>query len=178
MFKHLKITKAKVVVAVASTALAAAGVALAQSSRIPEAGDTATSIKLRETVLRANELAGFVPLTCPVAETDADRWAQENGVATDDLRRDGFLVGLREPLQSTTYVADAISVAAKFRSAEGARREVEREVVSARALGDFGSFAVAGIPGARGFTLSGGGTVGYNIAFSRGAFEYLVAISG
>jgi len=175
MNKHLTSTKTAAVAA-SAVALAAGGVALAHPSPNPDAANPATSFQLRQIVLRANELPSFVPLTCPLGQTNAARWAEANGAAVDDVRRNGFLVGIREPLQSTTLAAQGVSVAAMFRSAAGARNQVDQDVASARARSGFSSFAVADIPGAHGFVLARGGSTAYEIAFARGAYEYVVGV--
>jgi hypothetical protein len=55
--------------------------------------------------------------------------------------------------------------------------EIANEVASARrSSGSFTAFAVAGIPAAQGFALSGRGTAGYNVVFSDGPYVYLVGI--
>jgi hypothetical protein len=161
----------------AVSALVLCSVALAQMTPPPTNGaGTPTAFRLQERVLRANELESFVPIACALPETDVAQWANGDSAAIASLRSDGFVMGLREPLYSRLQHANAISVAAKFRAPQGASNDVGRQLASAREAGAVTTFAVAGIPGAHGFTLSANRKVGYRVVFTSGAYEYLVAV--
>lgn len=153
-------------------ALGAAAVTLTPA----RAETSATPLSIHERVLRSNELPRFASLTCPLPITDAKRWA-DGYLSVDLLRRNGFVAGLKEDLHSSTTGADALSVVAQFRTAQGARDQVQAEIASAReTAGTYTSFPVPGIPGARGFTLGDGVARGHNVVFSDGPFQYLVGI--
>jgi hypothetical protein len=149
-------------------ALVIARVALARADR------TLPTPTLEQRVLRSNELEGFVSLFCPLPVTDADAWAGAQ-LSSRGLRRNGFVAGLRERLHSSALGADAVSAVAELGSADGARREVQDEYAAARRSADgVAEFRVAGLPGARGFTLDDHGTETQTVLFSDGRFQYLV----
>jgi hypothetical protein len=151
-------------VIVCVTAVAGTGVVLADAATPP--------MPLYERVLQAHEFPGFFSNFCPVVETGAGRWAGTQ-LSVDALRENGFVAGIREELRSTALAADALSVAAQFRSTQAARAEMEHELAASH-VGSFVGFAVQGIPGARGFTRSSGDSKGYNVMFTDGLFQYLV----
>jgi hypothetical protein len=157
----------KITVGTAACGLVLAGAALGYApSSSPR--HVAAVERLREDVVRPHELAGFWPLDCPVAQTAAE-WARTGSGSVAALRREGFVVGIREPLGSSSLNGTAVSSAARFLTAAGARREAARTL---RAAG--GSYRVAGIPGARGYT-TGYGNV-YGVVFTAGRVEYEVRV--
>jgi hypothetical protein len=174
MTKHLTGKRiVTIAVAVAVVALTGAGATFARVSAPAPADPTGA---LYDRLIVRAELPGFTPEVCPKVETDAGRWARGN-LSVDQLRRNGFVGGLRQPLQSSRLDADALVSVALFGSAHGARTEIDNEIASARrSSGSFTAFTVAGIPAARGFALSGRGTAGYNVVFSDGPYVYLVGI--
>ena len=176
MYKLL--SPAKVAASLATlSALAACSVAVAQMTPPhPDAEETKTAARLQTLVLQANELATFVPILCALADTNVTQWANGDRAAVAALRSDGFAMGIREPLHSTVQHANATSVAAKFRTAQGARHDVERQLASARQVGAVTTFAVLGIPGALGFTRSARGTAVYRVIFTDGAYEYVIGV--
>jgi hypothetical protein len=104
----------------------------------------------------------------------ASAWSGGN-LPVADLRKDGFVAGVREQLHSRTLNADGLSVAAQFRTAKGAHAEVRSELAYFRnRVGTYKPFTVASIPGARGYTAISGDFKGYNVYFSDGPFQYLV----
>jgi hypothetical protein len=176
MYKLLSPAKVTVTIATLS-ALAACSVALAQMTPPhPDAEETKTVYLLHTLVLQANELATFVPILCALADTNVTQWANGNRATVAALRSDGFEMGIREPLHSTPQHANAISIAAKFRTAQGARHDVERQIASARKAGSVTTFSVPSIHGAVGFTRSAHGTAGYRVIFTDGAYEYVVGV--
>jgi hypothetical protein len=98
-------------------------------------------------------------------------------LSVDQLHRNGFVAGLRQPLHSTRLDADAVVSVALFDWTGGARTEIGNELASAhRNSRTFEAFPVAGIPGARGFALSGRGSNGSNVVFQDGRYVYVVGI--
>jgi hypothetical protein len=134
-------------------------------------------------VLRAGELAGFVPqgpLTLStsaqsaVAEAPPDQRASEAA----SLKALGFVAGLDEKLApSKGGVANegGVSLVELFRSSHGASGEVASQLKQALKRGE-STFAVPGIPGARGFGFSGSST-NANVAFAVGPYYYLIGFS-
>jgi hypothetical protein len=162
-----------IAVAVAVVAITSAGATFARVNA-PAPADP-TGVLYERLIVRA-ELPGFTRQICPNVETNASGWARGN-LSVDQLRRNGFVAGLRQPLQSGRLGADALVSVALFGSTHGARTEIDNEIASARrSSGSFAAFTVAGIPAARGFTLRGRGTAGYNVVFSDGPYVYLVGI--
>jgi len=171
MKQHL--TRSRIVAVVAAiAALAGAGVTLARmSAPVPD-----TVASLHERLLLPTELPGFAPHVCALVETDAARWAS-GYPSVAGLRRNGFLGGLREPLQGTIADARAVTSVAHFASAEGARHELEDELGAARrASRGFAAFPVAGIPGARGFMVRSGGAKRYSVLFSDEGYLHVVTV--
>src|SRR5689334_7872577 len=54
---------------------------------------------LQERLLQPRELRGFTSPICPVVEPSPARWAT-GGLAARALTRNGFVAGLRKPLES------------------------------------------------------------------------------
>ena len=175
---HTILTPAKVAIILATvSALGACSVALAQMTPpTPGPEGNTTAYRLQTLVLQANELPTFVPIFCPLADTDVDRWGNGNRAAAGALRSDGFVIGVREPLYSTVWHGNAISVAAEFRTAQGARRDAERQLATAREVGAVTTFAVSAIPGAFGYSHSAHGKAGYRVIFTDGGYEYVVGV--
>jgi hypothetical protein len=135
-------------------------------------------------VLASNELAGLVPQGRTLSTSGAG-WvaadetppAQRTAEA-QRLQKLGFLAGVREPLTATHGGAAGLSIAVQFRSPSAARSDLATEYKLSAASGEHvTAFAVPGIPGARGFELSGAGSSGANVAFTKGSFYYLVGES-
>jgi hypothetical protein len=96
------------------------------------------------------------------------------------LARDGFLVGAREDLMNGG--TPGLSTVQQFRSPAAARDALRLYVSQSKAPGSPGGsyapFKVSGIPGAVGFSLGGAKGGGINIAFTEGAYYYLVGQVG
>jgi hypothetical protein len=167
------VTRSRLAVAVVLGALAGAGVALARTAPPAPAASAST---LYSHLLLPRELPGFASPICPRVERDASRWAL-GYLSVDRLRRNGFVAGLREELHSASLNADALSVVALYKSTDGAQAELLDELAAARrGPAGFTTFPVAGIPGARGFALTGGGSQGYNVAFTDGPYLHLAGV--
>jgi len=160
-------------VAVVLGVLAGTSIALA---RVAAPAPAAAASTLYGRLLLPRELPGFASPICPRVETDGSRWAL-GYLPVDQLRRNGFVAGLGEELHSNSLDADAVSVVALFKSTDGAQTELQDELAAAR-RGPAGltTFPVAGIPGARGFALAGGGSQEYKVAFTDGPYLHLAGI--
>jgi len=141
-------------------------------------------------MLVADELSGFSPLNGTAElSTSPQSWlagivSSWVGVAGEEFSPEkltaetarfqalGFVAGLGERLRpSQGGQAEAISIVEQFRSSSGARAEVASELRQAGSRGK-STFAVAGIPGSRGF----GSSTALNVAFTLGAYYYLVGV--
>jgi hypothetical protein len=132
---------------------------------------------LRERLIAPSELAAFATVYCPAVVDDANRWAGRY-TSTDSLHENGFVAGLSEPLYSPSLHAQGVSAVIQFRSGDGARSEIDREVAAARrAPGRFGRFAVGGVPGAEAFTIDRGGLRERDVAFTAGDEAYLIGVT-
>jgi hypothetical protein len=131
-------------------------------------------------VLRAGDLPGFVPQGYRPPSTSPRSWVAEFPPAqraseAARLKAAGFVAGISEqlaPAQGGGGAREAVSLVEQFHSPHGASGEIAAQIKQALARGE-SAFAVAGIPGARGF---GSGTYA-NVAFSVGAYYYLVGFS-
>lgn len=132
-------------------------------------------------LLRGGELAGYNPQGSRVLGENVNSWVvadqyppfQRAKVAAA-LRRLGFVAAVREHLAPTSgNPSEAISVAQQFRTPSGARAQLANE---ARLPGGATTFSVAGIPDARGFGGSSPEGSGQNVAFTKGAYFYLVGM--
>jgi hypothetical protein len=127
-------------------------------------------------VLRANDLAGFVPRSYSPPATSPRSWVAEypppqRAPEAARLEASGFVAGITEKLAPTSGGGEAISVVEQFRSAEAAIGEVAAQVKQARTRGET-AFAVTGIPGARGWGFDKPPDA--NVAFAVGPYYYLV----
>jgi hypothetical protein len=131
-------------------------------------------------VLRAGELPGLVPqgpltLSTSAQSAVAEAPPEQRASEAASLKALGFVAGLVEKLApSKGGVANegGVSLVELFRSSHGASGEVASQLKQALKRGE-SSFAVPGIPGARGFGFSGSST-NANVAFAVGPYYYLV----
>ena len=122
----------------------------------------------------------------PLSEsTKAAGWALESepgspaavrGRHITRLQRLGFTAGVREQLEPAGGgPAESISLAERFTSHSAARAELQAQIAQLNAQGGFTFFAVPAISGGRGLATTPGGPItGFNIAFAKGAYFYLV----
>jgi hypothetical protein len=139
--------------------------------------------ELRKRILKAGELAGFVPESPQQAlvGTSAAGWARIAGgdvaAETKRLRGLGLVAAAIQRLYSPG-LADrgAISVVLRFRTAAGARADVAHMIETyGKGSGiPIAKAAVAGIPGARLFVAKRPDGVTYDVFFSNGAYSYEV----
>jgi hypothetical protein len=145
-------------------------------------GPAPSGIKSR--VLTRNELPGFNIAGVSVYKTPSS-WISGEQVPTDQataekamLSREGFRLGVHEDLMSGG--TGGASVVEQFRSPAAARDALafyvsQYKAPEAQAVGGaYAPFKVSGIPGAVGFSRGGVNGGGINIAFTDGAYYYLV----
>ena len=128
-------------------------------------------------VLRAGDLAGYVPRGYSPPATSAQSWVAEFPPAqrapeAARLKATGFVAGISEHLAPTNGGGEAISVVERFRSAAGATGEVAAQLKQAVGRHE-NAFAVTGIPGARAWGFDGK-PPDANVAFAVGPYYYLV----
>jgi hypothetical protein len=155
----------------ASTGKASAATALPQ-------GTPAALRGVHGSLLRRGDLPGFDPGRLTLS-TSAASWVAEAPPAlrapeAARLKALGFVAGLTEQLAPSKGAAaeGAVSLVEQFRAAKGASDEIAGQLEQALRRGE-SAFAVAGIPGARGFGYSGSSTDA-NVAFAVGPYYYLV----
>lgn len=171
MKKHL--SKHVAAAAAAAVALAGAGATVASTSAsasVDPAQELYGHLPMRP------ELPGYIALACSRVEGDARGWTRgpQSGVA--QLRANGFTAGVK--LHSQHLGANAVESVARFDSAEGAHSQLEGDVNAARLSRQaYAAFAVPGVRGAEGFTVSGGGTTRYTVTFADGRYLYVVSVS-
>jgi hypothetical protein len=139
---------------------------------------------LRQRVLSANELVGFDPTGPATVVRDVNAWAKIAPSALTNvrsrLRRAGFVAAIREDLKARTNDRGALSIVVELASARAARAELARQLRDYAAeplhapAQTYTPFSVPGIPGAHGFTGRNPSTVGVNVIFSDGPFDYHV----
>jgi hypothetical protein len=139
-------------------------------------GTPATLRGVHGGTLLAGDLRGFVPQGYRAPSTSAQSWVAEfppalRAAEAARLKALGFVAGITEQLAPAQGGAtgEAISIVERFRSAHGANGAIAAQLKQALLRGE-SAFAVAGIPGARGF----GSSRDANIAFPVGAYYYLV----
>jgi hypothetical protein len=162
-----------------SSSSTTSGTTTAKAASVPP-GTPASLSGVHGTVLRAGELPGLVPQGPPKVSTSAQSWVAEAPPAqraseAASLRTLGFVAGLSQqlaPSKGGIASQGGVSVVEQFRSAQGASGAIAAQLKQALARGE-SAFAVAGIPGARGFGFSGSSTDA-NVAFAVGPYYYLV----
>jgi hypothetical protein len=165
-------TRTKTAATIATSLVALSGAVLAHgaNARRPASGPN-----LQMRVVELGDVPGFWAVDCPIALADATAWAEGDGNEASALHDEGFAVGVREVLRSRSGDMGA-SVALRFRSAAGARADLNRRESAAGREGYATSFAVPGSPAVRAYTVrtSSGTTV--RVAFSRGGDEYAIVV--
>jgi hypothetical protein len=136
--------------------------------------------------LLAGDLPRFAPRGDSALAATAASWVRQSEAQAPRaerrariklLRRLGFVAGVQERLEpSGGGGAESISVVERFASPSGARTEQQAQVARLKKNG-LTAYTVASIPGAQGLaTGSGGPFVGLNVAFTRGAYFYVVGL--
>jgi hypothetical protein len=132
--------------------------------------------------LKAGDITGFAPQG-EAAATNAKAWVAVEGYPASErtsevrrLERLGFVSATSAHLaRSAGSGSEALSIVIRFRSPRSALANVEQEVKTNDAHGAK-PFAVAGIPGAKGFGGVFGSGSGYNVAFAVGPYYYLAGV--
>lgn len=159
----------------ALTAGVAVAVVLAGCGSGGHKASTASGIRSR--MLTSNELAGFHVVDVLV-HTTAKSWVSAEQAPADQaaaekamLKRDGFRAAVHEDLMSSGTAG--VSIVMQFQSPQAAADALGFYLMKLKASGPYAPFKVTGIPHAVGFSI-GPIAAGINIAFSDGAYYYLV----
>jgi hypothetical protein len=140
-------------------------------------------------LLAAEEMRGFVPQGQPAYASRPENWVvlalvpeAEQAEEVASLKRLGFIAAARESLgpsaaQEAGSGAEGLSIVEQLRSASAARTRLaavfEKQKASSKP-GELTTFALAPLPGARGFALANPQTTGVYVAFTSGPYYYLV----
>jgi len=158
-------------VAVAAGLLLGTGAAHASLKPLP----------LRDRLIGLGDFAGFRPESSTHAFKTAKAWvvtgphAAQMAAEIARLHREGFVGVLSEFLDRGSAPQSGLSWVMQLGSPASARAELKVDFADGRANGGrFSAFSVPAIPGARGYRVSGGGSIGENILFADGPFLYLV----
>ena len=160
-------------VAVVSCFVVGTGVALAAPTPLP----------LRDRLIKQGDFAGYRPESAKQSFKTAKSWvaggphlaAAQTSAAIARLHREGFVAVLSEFLDRGSERGNGLSWVMQLGSAASARAELKADLTEDKqGGGSFSAFSVPGIPGARGYRVSGGGGIGENIYFADGPFLYLV----
>lgn len=159
-------TKTAATIAVSLAALAGGALTHEASAGEPSAND------LRARVIQLGDVPGFWSADCPIVLQDAAAWAPGDGEEAAALHGEGFAIGVRELLRSTSGDL-GVSVALRFRSPAGATADLNRRE---RLAGHETTFAVPGSTAVRVSTVRSAGSATVRVAFTRGIDEYAVAV--
>lgn len=137
---------------------------------------------LRDRVIERGDFAGFRPESNTHSFKTASGWvvsgphppAAQTSAEIARLHREGFVAVLTEFLDRGSERGDGLSWVMQLGSAASARAELNVELTENTTGGPFSTFGVPAIRSARGYRVSGGGSVGENIFFADGPFLYLV----
>jgi hypothetical protein len=161
-------------VTVVAGLLAGTGVALASPKPLP----------LRDRLIEQGEFAGFRPESKTHSFSTAKAWvaggphstAPQTSAEIARLHREGFVAVLAVFLDRGSARGSGLSWVMQLGSAASARAELKVDLMENKAAsgGSFAAFPVPAIPGAQGYRVSGGGSVGENIFFADGPFLSLV----
>ena len=149
------------------------GAALAHGANAREVTPTDPSLEAR--VVQLGEVPGFWAANCPVALGSATAWAQGDNAEANAVHSEGFTVGVRELLRSRSGDIGA-SVALRFRSAAGARADLDRREQLAGRAGYATNFAVPGSPSVRAYSVRTAVVTTLHVAFTRGTDEYAIVV--
>jgi len=161
-------------VAIVAGLLVGAGVALASPKPLP----------LRDRLIKQGEFAGLRTESTTHSFKTAKAWvasgphpsAAQTSAEIARLHREGFVAVLSEFLDRGSARGSGLSWVMQLGSAASARAELKVDLAENKAQGggSFSAFSVPAIPGARGYRVSGGGSVGENIFCADGPFLYVV----
>jgi hypothetical protein len=165
-------TKTKMAATIVALLAALTGAALAHGAGTRE---TPGAPDLRVRVVALGRVQGFWTADCPIVFGNATAWAQGNEVEASGLQSEGFASGVRELLRSDPGET-GVAVALRFRSAAGAKADLDRREQLAGHQGYAVNFAVPGPPGVRAYTVRAKGSTTVHVAFARGTDEYAIAV--
>jgi hypothetical protein len=143
-------------------------------------------LTLTDRVLPASALPGFIKTATPAVTHSALSWATSTERSADPtseaqrLRRLGFAAGVDEHLHGQfPLAAEAVSVVERFRSAAGARAELDyqRQTTFASEAGPANTVTPlhgTGIPNAFGWVVKSARVTGINVMFTSGPYYYLI----
>jgi hypothetical protein len=143
---------------------------------------TGPPLPLTARVVGASTLPGMVATHATAVAQTASEWAttvdssRSPSQETARLRALGFAGGAAEQLHGLyPMAAEAISIAEQYRSATGARAELAYQYSRLEhSPGAKVATFSAGIPGARGVSVTAAGSTGLNVMFAVGRYYYLV----
>jgi hypothetical protein len=175
-------------VAGSALALATLGIGIYAGSQLGGSGNTTSApaspmnAPLSARVLSPSALPGFMRTADSAPVRSAYDWAlversQPPARETARLRGLGFLGGFDEQLHGRyPTAASAVSVVERYRTASGANQELayQYEQLHQQAGEQVSTFAVPGVPGARGIRIQGHGTVDLNVLFASGSYFYVI----
>jgi hypothetical protein len=164
--------KTKTAATIVTLLVALTGAALAHGASTREAPGAPD---LQMGVLALAQVEGFWTADCPIAFREATEWAQGDDVEASALQSEGFAIGVRELLRSDKGDT-GLGVALRFRSAAGARADLDRRERLAGHRGYAVNFAVPGSPSVRAYTVRTKGSTTVHVAFARGTDEYAIAV--
>ena len=164
--------RTKMAATIVALLTALTGAALAHGANTRE---TPGAPDLRVRVVELGQVKGFWTEDCPIAYANATAWAQGNDVEAPALQSEGFVIGVRELLRSDQGDT-GVGVALRFRSAAGAKADLDRREQLAGHQGYAVSFAVPGSPSVRAYTVRTKGSTTVHAGFARGAVEYAIAV--
>ena len=116
-------TKTKMATTMVASLAALTGAALAHGATAREVAPTEPVLEVR--VVQLGEVPGFWAVNCPLVLPDAAAWAQSDNAEATALHDEGFTVGVRELLRSSSGDT-GVSVALRFRTAADARADLDR----------------------------------------------------
>jgi hypothetical protein len=166
--------KTKIAVTIVASAAALSGAALAQGASGHKVAANDPNVELR--VVRLGQVPGFWAVNCPIGIVSAEGWTQGDTSEASNLDGEGFAVGVRELLRSRSGDM-GVSFVLRFRSAAGAKADLERRERIAGRLGYATNFAVPGSPSVHAYTLRTSGSTTVRVAFTRGSDEYGIAVA-
>lgn len=154
---------------------------------LPGASASPRPLPLSARLIERGEFAGFRPEPGLARYSTAQLWVQADPQLTAArriaqlarLRREGYKGLVQEFLDRRGVKGAGVSWVMRLGSPASARTELTASLngyktEDAAKGASFSPFAVKGVPGARGFELSGAGQIGENVFFADGPFLYLV----
>jgi hypothetical protein len=167
--------------ALVAVALAGCGGASTNGSAPSAEQKQAALNSLRNRLLMAGELPGFVPQGTRQVGANASSWISSVGLTRREARKEiarleraGFRAGMRERLAPVSGgSAEAISLVEQFNSKAAAKAELLKQAEGLHARGAR-LLPLASIPGGVGIAISTTERAGANVEFADGPYYYVV----